>query len=171
MERDDWDILRSEGEGLGTVNYDQLSEEEIEAGELHVFLNKIVDEFKRNSELSGIEEASIEILKGMGDKEKQSLLELAKRHFVPSVCHLHTKEIVNDETYVEDLEVGGLEGPIIDWELNVPNLGRFLVLEGSEGLRAHIKERVGDKKWQELEDIEMVRIMNYDRWIKGGSSG
>lgn len=154
------------------VNFDLLSAEEKEAGELYVFMQKVIDGFKSNSQLLGLEEASIIVLSGMSDKDKADLIKIAKKHFVPSVCHEHQKDIVNDENYFEDIEEGEpSEGPVIDYDLNEPNLGRFFILEGAEGLRAHIKEMVGEGNWKELEDIEMKRIFDDDRWHRGGSAG
>lgn len=168
----DWDILRSEGEGFGMVNYDSYSEDEAEAARIHIFLEKIVDGFKGNIQFLGVEEVSIEALSNITEKEKKELVEMVKKHFVPSICHNHAKDIVNDESYIENIEEGDPpEGPIVDYEINEKNLISFLLVDGAESLRSHIKEMLGPAKWQELEDTEMERIFDNERWHKGASAG
>ncbi len=167
VERDDLDMIRSEGEGFG-LGHPESFESGGKDKKLNLFLQKLVDAFLEDG-VSDIEGTAIDVLKSFSKEEKEEALEISKKHFLPSVCHEHEIDIANDENYVEN-SGGASEGPIIDWELTVGNLGRFLVLEGSQSVRAHIKHMVGSTEWSRLEGIEAERILFYDQ-TRGGTAG
>ena len=139
--------------------------------ELDIFLTKVVHEFKNMTNLMDIEEAAIALIAKMTNEERNMVVEISKKHFILSTCHLHDEDIVNDESYSENVKEGEpTEGLLLDYKLTTKNIGEFLAIEGRHSLRAHIDNLLSVDESEELSGIEIDRQLDYYRF-RGSTAG
>lgn len=154
-EEDKRDLDRATWEGMGGA---EPMEEDTQ--ELITFFNTIQDTFRKRHHLVNIEETAGAVIAEMKEAEKQQIVRLAKRHFVPSVCYLHDSPVSADEDSSSFIPFAALtEG----------NIGAFVVTVGAGSVRAHIRHLLGNK-WETLEQEETRRQL-YDGHFTASTAG
>lgn len=138
------DTDRAAWEGMGGMDWEPYDPR------LSVFLQTVRTMFRNHQEISEIESCAVLVADAMDGPEKNTLLEVAKNHFLPDRCYLHTEPIDNRRS------------SDIPSELTAQTLSVFFRHEGGEALRSHLRREIGEDGWKEMERTEMHRIMEHD---------
>ena len=85
----------------------------------------------------------------------EAWVELAKIHFLPSLCE--ACDILNEEAFAENNDTGE-EGPLVDYQLTGDNLAQFMDKEGSNGLYEHLQHHLPAEEWERLSHESERRI-------------
>lgn len=141
---DEQDIGRSEGEGM--IFHDEYIPKD-DQEKLSSFLRDVKLEFECHGNILDIQEAALALVARMDDGEKEELVATARQYFLPR-----------------------LREPI-DYELSPKNIGEFVIFDGSGALRSSLKEFLGEDDWKRLENLEVERTFDDERWHRGGASG
>lgn len=148
-ERFDPDIARSENEGFGTAHmgreYGEKNKQE--DPKLLAFMDSIMEKFQNDPEIYDFRGALIEKLGDMDKKEKEKLVLIANKHFKTSYCPHHEKPI--------EIKRRG----DVSYDLNESNIDDFMIGDGLESLKWHIRT-LTPEVWADFLETEAMRIRN-----------
>lgn len=144
----EYDIHRSEGEGMvfHSEYHPELREDD---PELDAFLTSIVETFEEDPEILELRAAILVRVANMKNRERVSMVGVAKKHFVEKVCLLHDCDIVNTD-----------EEPL-NYELTAQSIRGFLVKEGENSLMAHLECFLPKEKWENIKKTEKERFESF----------
>lgn len=116
--------------------------------DLKLFLDSILERFFSNDDIYNFRGALVDRLKNVSSEEKPVLLQLAKKHLIWSTCHLHKKEVSIPRH------------KNFDQILTEENIDDFLLNEGIESVKEHIRILM-PKEWVMFLRKEADRLSEY----------